>query len=418
MEKKNNIATEILSLSLNCLELWEKGGNIDAFFEKCDCASRYRKTISSLLLTYFRNKAIIEFIITKFSHSPPPKFRRILSLALTQIYYHTSIPYEVAADVAVNYTQRRHGKKPAGFINAILRKTSDLNPEDIEKAAPEEARLNLPPELYRRWKERWPYAELVNTTTLFRKKASFCFRVIGGEISNEELEKEDCHRMELPLWADRFRFFECEDSEKIFKNRWIEDGKIYIQDPATTLAPVLLKPGKNEIILDLCSAPGGKTILMAELMREGRIIAADSSLKRQYLSSANFKRIDCQNIYPLVSSALLPPFRNGCCNAILLDVPCTNTGVARHKPDALWHFTEEKLSRLVKEQQDMLHNSSSLLIDGGRLVYSTCSIEDEENTLQVKNFLNKHSEFHLEQEKLLLPSAVHDGGYVAVLIKK
>ena len=110
-------------------------------------------------------------------------------------------------------------------------------------------------------------------------------------------------------------------------------------------------------------------------------------------------------------------FKESSFDAILLDVPCSNTGVGRHKPDALWRFSIPRLNGIVKDQKRILYGAAKLLKPGGRLVYSTCSVESEENSVQVKKFVSEKPQFILKEEKLILPSETNDGAYVALIQK-
>ncbi|MDD5728012.1 MAG: RsmB/NOP family class I SAM-dependent RNA methyltransferase, partial [Victivallales bacterium] len=173
----------------------------------------------------------------------------------------------------------------------------------------------------------------------------------------------------------------------------------------------------NETVLDICSAPGGKSLILADRLGPGgRLIAADRSAGRQRLTRENFA---CRNFacaWEIITSAAeTPDLPLAAFDLVLADVPCTNTGVFRHKPDALWRFSEKSLESTVKLQRSILERAAALTAPGGTLVYSTCSIEQEENQLQVAALLAADRNFELLEEKLLLPEKFHDGAYAALL---
>jgi len=413
--EKENISSVIFKTALDGLELWDKGVMLDSFLDEDPNASKYRRSISSLLYTYFRNRALIEFVIEKFARDVDRKFMTLISVALTEAWFHTGIPKEIAVNLAVDYAHRRYGSRPAGFINAVLRRTASMNPVEIEKDAPLEVRLNLPQVLYKRWKDRWSDAELANFAKTLRSKPPFTFRLLT-EIPEDELKEAGCYGVKTGFELTPFKFYGTDHPENIFRKKWLEDGKIYVQDPVTVFSALMLNPTKNDITADLCAAPGGKAMALAELMKGGTLVASDSSFDRQKRTVENFTKSRCDNISLVVSSDGMA-FKESSFDAILLDVPCSNTGVGRHKPDALWRFSIQRLNGIVKDQKRILYGAAKLLKPGGRLVYSTCSVESEENSVQVKKFVSEKPQYILKEEKLILPSDNNDGAYVALMQK-
>jgi len=213
------------------------------------------------------------------------------------------------------------------------------------------------------------------------------------------------------------------------------DGWFYIQDPSTLLAPLELAPKAGEMVLDLCAAPGGKTTFIAQLMGNiGKIIAADISEERLKLLKENCDRLGVTSVHPTVLSTIPhSAFRIPHSNAggrstdffiaenaqfdrILIDAPCSNTGVLRRRVDLRWRISPEELLRLQKTQLDLLKLAATKLKPGGVLIYSTCSLEPEENSSVIESFLREHQQFKLESERELLPFKDNvDGAFVARL---
>jgi 16S rRNA (cytosine967-C5)-methyltransferase len=191
-----------------------------------------------------------------------------------------------------------------------------------------------------------------------------------------------------------------------------------VQDPSTLLAVRELDPQPGETVLDLCAAPGGKLTYIAQLMRnEGRLFAHDTSPDRLQLIAQNCARLGVTCVQTLLPSTLAPeatpPFHR-----ILLDAPCSNTGVMRRRVDLRWRIQLSEIARLRATQRDLLRQAASLLKPGGTLVYSTCSLEPEENHELVDEFLAGHPDFKLERTRELLPFVDGvDGTYVARLSK-
>jgi 16S rRNA (cytosine967-C5)-methyltransferase len=190
-------------------------------------------------------------------------------------------------------------------------------------------------------------------------------------------------------------------------------GWFYLQDPSTLLAPALLGAQPGETILDLCAAPGGKMTFIAQQMNNaGKIVAHDSFADRLKLIRENCTRlgVTCAEITATFNS------QPSIFDRILVDAPCSNTGVMRRRVDLRWLVQSAEIERLRATQFNLLKQAATVLKPGGVMVYSTCSLEPEENSELVKEFLATHPHFKLETERQLLPFAENvDGAYVARL---
>ena len=339
---------------------------------------------------------------------------RILQVTLTQAYFQTGIAAESAANVAVELTKDFFHPRHVGFVNAVLRNALRINPVEYIESMSKKKQKKIFPELHRRWKYTLG-ADADSVLDIIQKEACFTFRALK-EIPQAELDDANCQKMELPSWADDYTFYSTTTPAEVFKTNWLETGAIYIQDPATVLAPSLLDIDPTDIVLDMCAAPGGKTIALSEKLNGAYLIASDSSIRRQHLTLDNFKRLGLN--HPVIAaSAHKAPFRDESINKILLDVPCSNTGVIRKRPDAIWRFSTEHMSELVDIQRSILDSALKLLAPGGTIIYSTCSIEPEENIQQIKNLLEDYPELELRSELQVLPTSQHDGCYAAKLCK-
>ena len=195
------------------------------------------------------------------------------------------------------------------------------------------------------------------------------------------------------------------------------DGWFYVQDPGTLLAPALLGAQPGETILDSCAAPGGKTAFLAQLMNnEGKIIASDNEPSRLRLVKENCDRLGATCVETAPDPQ--PATRNPQFDRILIDAPCSNTGVLRRRVDLRWRVSAAEISRLCKTQLELLNQAGAKLKPGGAIVYSTCSLEPEENSEVVEQFLAANAGFKLETQRQLFPFAEGvDGAYVARLKK-
>jgi 16S rRNA (cytosine967-C5)-methyltransferase len=219
-------------------------------------------------------------------------------------------------------------------------------------------------------------------------------------------------------WFEENLVFELKSHPPLAKLASFQQGLFYLQDPGTLLAVRELAPQPGETILDLCAAPGGKLTYMAQLMRnEGRIVAHDTFPDRLKLIEENCARLGVTIAETVLPSTLDP--RPSTFDRILLDAPCSNTGVMRRRVDLRWRIRPEEIERLRATQLGLLRQAAPRLKPGGVLVYSTCSLEPEENENVIQEFLDAESALQLESRRELLPFAdATDGAFIARLVKK
>ena len=216
-------------------------------------------------------------------------------------------------------------------------------------------------------------------------------------------------------WTGGNTVFELKTHPSLPRLGSFQDGWFYVQDPSTLLAPMLLDPQPGETILDLCAAPGGKTTLLAQrIHNQGRIVASDADLNRLKLVRDNCIRLGVTCVE--FDNNLPSPDDGRKYERILVDAPCSNTGVMRRRVDLRWRIQPAELKRLSATQLELLHQAATRLAAGGVLVYSTCSLEAEENSERVRQFLEEQPGFRLETARQLLPFTDGvDGAYVARL---
>jgi 16S rRNA (cytosine967-C5)-methyltransferase len=203
----------------------------------------------------------------------------------------------------------------------------------------------------------------------------------------------------------------------------LEAGDCYIQDPSTAFACEMLQPAPGETVLDACAAPGGKAAYLAEMMKnDGALVVADREATRLSRLHENFVRLGVSNASTLRAewvdddSARAAGMQNQSFDKILVDAPCSNTGVMRRRVDMRWRLRASAFSRMPRQQLAILRAVGSLLKPGGSLVYSTCSLEPEENTQVVDAFLRARPDFRLTNQKETLPFRDGiDGAFVARL---
>ena len=424
MMKPSGISEQILGRSLGFLSDWEEGEvTLD------DCLDTLRKengperaAVASLLFEYFRHKGFVDGLIARHARrdSIRKEMRLLLCCAVTQLFFQTGLARQSAVNIAVEYAKRLGGKGGGGFVNAMLR--SILRDDSFD---PSKIPSSFPDILKERWTQRFGEEKTAELLARYASNPPLSFRIRKNEDGSEIPIPEELSALpaDLPdLAAEPFRFLETPDPAALFRSGLPESGKVYIQDPATVMALSLLEGRTvNGRFLDACAAPGGKTILMSDLAREKgwrlSLTAADRSRRRVILLNGNLKRarVLCRTV---IADARETPFSPGTFDCILADVPCSNTGVIRRRPDAPWRFSIKSLQELTALQKEILLSLADLVKPGGLLLYSTCSLEEEEDRIQAETFTAARPDFVLLKDKLLLPGTSHDGAYGALFLRK
>jgi 16S rRNA (cytosine967-C5)-methyltransferase len=209
-----------------------------------------------------------------------------------------------------------------------------------------------------------------------------------------------------------------EHTEKVLASDLFARGAITVQGETALRSAEMLGPRAGERLLDVCAAPGGKTAVLAEC--GARVLACDSSLERLVRVRAGLRRLGSAGGVDLVVCDAARGLATDSFDGVLVDVPCSNTGVLAQRPEARWRFGPASMQSLASLQERILVGCASRVRPGGRLVYSTCSLEPEENRRRVQTFLASHPAFALEEEKEALPDprapgGPVDGGYAARL---
>ena len=415
MNNHGNIAEKILENAVHGLEKWENGQvNIDDYLNFHLSDPDLRRSISSLLFEYFRHRTVIEKLLDRMISSPcKPEYRRILSAASTQILYQDGIATASAVNVAVDFVKRKYRRQAAGFINAVLRNITRLNIDAFKAELTDAERCGLPASLYEHWRKTFPES-FVGLCGLLRQRAVFAFRACRKPLDEVETEALEA----IPIPSDGFYFYRTDNIAGLMESEALKNGRIYIQDAATALAPTLASIQQGERVADLCAAPGGKSLMILETLHgTGSLAVADRSAPRQKLTRQNLSLRGYDDVPVTVDSVLQSSFGDGAFDVVFLDVPCSNTGVFHRRPDVLWTFCDEKVRELTELQMNILRACARLVRTGGRIVYSTCSIEPRENGELVRRFIAEMPAFQLLRQKQLIPNELHDGAYAAVLQK-
>ena len=358
-------------------------------------------------------------------HTPPSKVRSVLYVGLVQILWDNRAPDFAVLNETVETARRLAGPKAAGFVNAVLRRAVREKQEWLDKLAAEKpaTRYSHPARLWKQWVRQWDEERAAQVCEWNNREPQRCLRWIGGDGSDilEQMKAADLPVEPHP--ADPKRFARLTASTQITYLPGFDEGRFYMQDPSTTLAVDLLNAQAGETVLDACAARGGKTLLLAEALKgQGTLIASDANADRLGQLHANLSRTKTEGVTVIARS--IKDLRLGTdlpeegVDALLLDVPCSNTGVLQRRPEARWRYRPDTLPDLEESQRALLHFGADLVRPGGRMVYSTCSSADPENIGLVTSWLEEHPGWTLEDHKTLIPGENDtDGAFAAVLRK-
>ena len=353
-----------------------------------------RAFVQDLVYTVIRRlrplRKVLGALVTKW---PKGELEALLYVGAAQVLYMDEVPDFAAVNETVEAAKQCDNKTVAKVVNAVLRNLIRRR-EEFEQmiaAAPLEERESFPTALVRRWTARFGEENAAKLCAWHNEPAeTFLARKDGSFVALERGKKVT----EVPGFAE---------------------GGFIVQDPGTALAVELVNAKPGDEILDACAAPGGKTIQLA--WRGAKVTACEVNPKRRRKLEENLKRVGVEvEVADALDSCRLQSIAFG---KVLVDAPCSNTGVLRRRPDARWNWSVEKLEALVKLQAEILDQVEPLVAPGGTLVYSTCSNEPEENLEQVNAFLVRHPDFKLDVTRESVPfESGHDGAFAARFVRR
>ena len=386
-----------------------------------DLAGPDRAFTTELFYGILRNLSLLDFWIGSLrSEHLDDDARDLLRLGIYQLFL-----LETPEHAAVYETVELAGARTRSLVNAVLRNAVRRKEELVAKADKQNlsVRSSHPQFLVDRWTQNFGAENTAALCEWNNRPAPIYARINRLKISEDEFLSE----VGSARCADRTpqrgipaNFVHLTS----VPNEALAGGHCYIQDPSTAAACILLDPMPGENVLDACAAPGGKTAYLAELMKnqgaitacdrdEGRIRTLQDNLERLGVEIARFARHDWSSGEPLADAAAISPF-----DRILVDAPCSNTGVMRRRVDLRWRLTPRDFLRMREEQLRILRATIPLLKTGGVLVYSTCSIEPEENDDVVTAITRKFPFLKFVEQVSLLPFRNgFDGAFVAKLIR-
>jgi 16S rRNA (cytosine967-C5)-methyltransferase len=331
----------------------------------------------------------------------------VLRIGLYQLRFLSRIPASAAVNESVNLVHLARLRSAGSLVNAVLRRAtrepevdpvSDI-PDPLERLAVE---TSHPSWLLKRWGDAFGIVEAEALARANNKAAPTAFRVVQARASEDEV----CRRLraagaELAPSAVTKGAWRVSGAGHLL-GELADAGEVYIQDEASQLVALMLDVQPGQRVLDLCAAPGSKTTQIADLSRDSAVIVASDLYGhrlRTLLSSARLQGFG--GIHCLALDGLQPlPFPESTFDRVLVDAPCSGTGTLRRNPEIRWRISPADIQDLAERQKRLLFNAARVVRPGGRLIYSTCSVEPDENEDVVQSFLENSKTFQRVDLKL------------------
>jgi len=345
-----------------------------------------------------------------------PDLIDLLRLGVDQLLYMGSVPAYAAIAQTVELAKQRHGLGASKLANAVLRRLererdSLALPHVLDPIDALALRHSHPRWLVARWVARWGARDTERLLECNNSEPATVLRPfnIVHEQLEATLESAGVRVEDAPLVSDSIQLA---SNVSLIELGAFRKGLFFVQDPASTLVVRYADVPSGSLVADLCASPGGKALELARSARQ--VLAVDRSEARVQRLVTNLQRLEARSVIPIVGDARHPAI--GPVDAVLIDAPCTGTGTFRRHPDARWRLKVSDLAVMAATQRSLLVAAASVVRAGGLLIYSTCSLEPEENDAQIERFLGENPEWRLEPPgEGVVPPSVLDAGRLRVL---
>ena len=366
-------------------------------FKEFYLTAKEKAFITEIFYGVLRNKNFLDYMIEKNTKVIKKEWiRNLLRISIYQLTFMSSDAKGVvweATEIA-----KKHGIAISKFINGTLRnylRNKDLEIKKLHDEKNYEILYSIP-QYFCDILEKQYGSENLNQAIISLKKIPYLsVRVNKLKYSEEEFEEFLKERdIQIIKKVDTVYYV---NSGLIINSKEFKEGKIIVQDASSYLAAKNLGAKPNELVLDICAAPGGKTAVLAEEMKnKGEIIAIDIHQHKKKLIEENMKKLGIDIVKATVLDARNVNKQGRKFDKILVDVPCSGYGVIRKKPEILYTKNRENVEELASLQLEILNSAADILKNGGELIYSTCTIISQENTENVEKFLNERKEFKVK----------------------
>lgn len=387
-----------------------------------------RALVTELVYGIMRRQRSLDTLIDqlgkKSSHQQPPNLRRILHLGLYQLRYLNHIPPSAAVNTSVELAKENGFSRLKGVVNGILRQYLRLAQDGTDPLIlPSDSvqRLGIgysfPDWIIQQWLKQWGETETEELCEWFNQPPSIDLRINPLKTTLGALEdaftEANIAFSRLPYLPQALRL---SGKRPIKQLPGFAEGWWTVQDASAQLVSYLLDPQPNDVIIDACAAPGGKTTHIAELMGDqGIIYACDRAPSRLRKLQANTERLQLDAIVPKIGDSCQMSEFKGIADKVLLDAPCSGLGTLHRHPDIRWRQTPEKIAALIPLQQALLENVATWVKPQGELVYATCTLNPAENEQIIEEFLRKNCHWQIVSPPSFLSPLTVDSGWIYCL---
>ena len=444
-------------IAFNVLQQWRQTGKFagpmleSAFSRTKDLLPSDRGLSSELVYGVIRRQATLDAVLKPRLKRPPdqvePPLWTLLQLGTYQLLFFSPDSHHAAVHETVELSRWLEKSRWTGFANGVLRSVQrDISDKPANTAAadtiptrPDQflrlasplmpdpvndpnryiaAAGSLPGWLVDNWSSRFDFDELLRMAVWFNTPAATWLRVNTLRTDGGQLVADLVAANIDATFDDSQQMVRLGSTAHVPSLPGFGDGHFTVQDPSAASAARLLAPVPGQQVLDLCAAPGTKSTHLAELMENrGQVVAADSHPGRLELIAPAANRLGLSIIESVPVDESGENLPAGPFDAVLVDVPCSNTGVLGKRPEARWRLEPDEPERLSGLQWNLLERAAERVGPGGRLVYSTCSIEPIENEDLVAKFLEKRPEFEQIDVRRHVPGCPGDGGFQVLLTR-
>ena len=400
----------VKQVAINLISQVDKGAYsniaLNETFKTLNINSKEKAFITEIFYGVIRNKKFLDYIIERYTKEIKKEWiRNLLRISIYQITFMDSDNKGVVWE-GTELAKKKYGVAISKFINGTLRNYLRNKDTELKRLGDEknyELLYSIPKWFCDILEKQYGNDNLKQVITSLKKIPYLSVRVNKLKYSEEEFEEFLKEKdIQIIKKVDTVYYV---NSGLIINSEEFKTGKIIAQDASSYLAAKNLEVIPNELVLDICAAPGGKTAVLAENMEnKGEIIAIDIHQHKIKLIDTNMKKLGIDIVKATVMDARNVNKQGRKFDKILVDVPCSGYGVIRKKPEILYSKNRENIEELAKLQLEILNSAADILKDGGELIYSTCTITDEENTNNIEKFLKEREEFKVE--KLYIPKNI------------
>jgi len=397
----------VKQVAINLISQVDKGAYsniaLNETFKTLNINSKEKAFITEIFYGVIRNKKFLDYIIEKNTKEIKKEWiRNLLRISIYQITFMDSDNKGVVWE-ATELAKKKYGVPISKFINGTLRNYLRNKDSELKSLADEknyEVLYSIPKWFCDMLEKQYGNENLKQAITSLKKIPYLSVRVNKLKYTEKEFEEFLKEKdIQIIKKIDTVYYI---NSGLIINSEEFKTGKIIAQDASSYLAAKNLGVMPNELVLDICAAPGGKTAVLAENMENrGEIIAIDIHQHKIKLIETNMKKLGIDIVKAIVMDARNVNKQGRKFDKILVDVPCSGYGVIRKKPEILYSKNRENIEELAKLQLEILNSAADILKDGGELIYSTCTITDEENTNNIEKFLKEREEFKVEKLYIL-----------------